>query len=100
MDIKIETKFWFIVGSFYIIIRLVLGINLTLDEILLSLIGYIWGLYNTAPIILKKNLYMPYSSQLLEPGIHTVSRFFLLLIYLPIAFIGLFYPEFMVFIGE
>jgi len=99
MVIKIETKFWFIVGSIYIIIRLVLGINLTLDQILVSLTVYIWGLYNTAPIILKKSLHMPYTGELLEPGVHSVYRLCLLVIYLPLALVGLFLPEVREFIG-
>lgn len=97
---KIEVKFWLIVGLIYFSARLVFGLSFTLDELGISLIAYIWGLINIAPILLKKNCYMPYSNTLLEPRIHSFSRLFLLLIYLPLVILGLFYFEFMEFIGE
>lgn len=100
MVIKIQVKYWIVVGFAYLITRLIFGINLTLTELTMSLLAYVWGAINLNPIILKKDFHQPYSNIRLTRGIDSGARFCHFLIYLPIFLVGLFSPEFMELIGE
>ena len=100
MVFKLEVKYWIIVGFTYLVTRLIFGINLTLIELTMSLLAYVWGAINLNPIILKKDFHQPYSNLRLTRGVDSGARFCHFLIYLLIFLVGLFYPEFMELIGE
>lgn len=93
MAIKVAIKYWLIFGFVYIMTRFLLPTNISLEDLGLSLFGYIWGLINLYPVILKKEFYQPYSGILIRPGENYAIKLSILLLYIPLSIFGLFFPE-------